>query len=99
MTDERLAEIREHHRSAVYAYGMDLPPYSQDRADLLAEHDQLRADVAELVTALRLTHEYIGASLLPPVAGWAWYDALSKRCPEYIASIGGMAPHAEAVGE
>lgn len=34
---------------------------------------------AELAQALRLTQEYIGDELLPPIEGWSWFDALSKH--------------------
>jgi hypothetical protein len=29
-----------------------------------------------LVEAIRLTQEYCGDRLLPPVEGWSWYDAI-----------------------
>lgn len=51
--------------------------------DVLVEiHDQA---VHELTEALRLTVEYIGIKMLPPVEGWSWYDALKKYAPEKAA--------------
>lgn len=40
--------------------------------------------VRELADAIRLTREYIGEDLLPPVEGWSWYDALRRWAPEYL---------------
>lgn len=37
--------------------------------------------VLELCNALRLTVEYVGTRMLPPIAGWSWYDALRKYNP------------------
>lgn len=48
-----------------------------------------------LARALRLTQEYVGAELLPPIEGWEWFDALNAHAdvtgdeswrPEKIAS-------------
>ena len=36
------------------------------------------ADAERLKTALRLTAEYVGPELLPPIEGWSWYDALEQ---------------------
>lgn len=38
--------------------------------------DRQAARIAQLEEALRLTQEYVGDELLPPLPGWAWYDAL-----------------------
>ena len=38
--------------------------------------------VADLVEALRLTVEYVGLEVLPPLAGWSWFDALQRHAPE-----------------
>lgn len=32
----------------------------------------------KLAEALRLTQEYVGDDLLPPVPGWSWFDALQE---------------------
>jgi len=29
----------------------------------------------QCVEALRLTREYVGEEMLPPLEGWSWYDA------------------------
>lgn len=47
-----------------------------------ALRDQLRGAVeaaAELARALRLTQEYVGDELLPPIEGWSWYEALKAH--------------------
>lgn len=41
--------------------------------------DQLA--VRQLCEAIRLTVEHVGTDTLPPVAGWAWFDALYKHDP------------------
>jgi hypothetical protein len=30
-----------------------------------------------LAEALRLTQEYLGSAVLPPIEGWSWFDALT----------------------
>lgn len=37
------------------------------------------ADAERLATALRLTQEYVGDELLPPLPGWSWFDALNAH--------------------
>lgn len=37
--------------------------------------------VTELCEAIRLTVEYVGTDILPPLRGWSWFDALSKHDP------------------
>lgn len=37
-----------------------------------------RSEAARLAEALRLTQEYVGNFLLPPVEGWSWFDALKR---------------------
>lgn len=44
-------------------------------------------ETKRLAEAIRLTHEYVGYDLLPPRAGWAWYDALEKHLPRYVESV------------
>jgi hypothetical protein len=34
--------------------------------------------IRELAEALRLTQEYVGPEVLPPLPGWSWYDALES---------------------
>lgn len=40
--------------------------------------------IDELCTALRLTAEYVGTDILPPTAGWSWYDTLRKYRPDML---------------
>lgn len=35
----------------------------------------------QLCEAIRLTVEYVGTDMLPPIDGWSWYDALKKHEP------------------
>ncbi len=37
--------------------------------------NELVAALEQCVEALRLTREYVGEDLLPPLEGWSWYDA------------------------
>lgn len=48
--------------------------------EVTTHEDQIR----ELTEAIRLTVEYVGVDILPPIEGWSWYDALSKYAPETI---------------
>lgn len=36
----------------------------------------------ELVEAIRLTVEYVGLEVLPPIDGWSWFDAMKKYAPD-----------------
>lgn len=45
----------------------------------LSEHENA---IVELCEAIRLTVEYVGTSMLPPIEGWSWFDALKKYAPE-----------------
>lgn len=47
----------------------DIPTDKQDAID-------------ELTDAIRLTVEYVGLDILPPVIGWSWFDALTKYAPD-----------------
>lgn len=38
--------------------------------------------VFELTEAIRLTVEYVGNDMLPPIEGWSWFDALTRYDPE-----------------
>ena len=40
--------------------------------------------IAELAQAIRLTREYVGEELLPPIEGWSWYDALRRWAPHEL---------------
>lgn len=60
---------------------------SQQIADLESENAQLRRDVARLVQALCLTHQYVGWEVLPPVPGWDWFDVLAVHAPEYVEMV------------
>jgi hypothetical protein len=48
---------------------------------------QAQTAVAELAQALRLTREYFGEELLPPVEGWSWYDALRRHAPHELPAV------------
>lgn len=37
--------------------------------------------LVELCEAIRLTVEYVGLMVLPPIPGWSWFDALAKFAP------------------
>lgn len=50
-----------------------LPEHHRDNPELLIEHCD------RLAQALRLTQEYVGADMLPPLEGWEWYDALNSH--------------------
>jgi hypothetical protein len=56
---------------------------------LRAELEQAQAAVAELAQAIRLTREYVGEELLPPVDGWSWYDALRRHAPHELTALDG----------
>lgn len=47
--------------------------------------DASRRQSGELVTAIRLTAEYLGREFLPAIPGWSWYDALLKHAPAVAA--------------
>ena len=38
--------------------------------------------IYELTEAIRLTVEYVGIEMLPPIEGWSWFDALRKYAPD-----------------
>lgn len=38
--------------------------------------------VNDLTEAIRLTVEYVGVDVLPPIEGWSWYDAMVRYAPE-----------------
>lgn len=38
--------------------------------------------VEELCNAIRLTVEYVGTAMLPPIEGWSWFDALKRYRPK-----------------
>lgn len=49
---------------------------------------RLREDaIKELCEAIRLTVEYVGINVLPPLPGWSWYEALVKYDPETAATL------------
>lgn len=84
--------IAEMHAAATGRTGMGpVRGVVEDVADvrargLAAEEalaNALRA-VAELAEAIRLTREYVGEELLPPVEGWSWYDALLRHAPSQL---------------
>lgn len=61
---------------------MSTPEGTNAWDSLIDEHDAAVALVHRLAEALRLTQEYVGSELLPPMPGWSWFDALR----EYDAS-------------
>lgn len=44
-------------------------------------------EVKPVVEALRLTHEYVGAGMLPPIDGWDWYDVMKRYDPGYALKV------------
>jgi hypothetical protein len=42
---------------------------------MLGRRKQLEAALVQCREAFRLTREYLGPEVLPPVDGWSWYDA------------------------
>lgn len=71
--------------------------FSKASSRLAAALDRTIAEREELVEALRLTHEYVGWQMLPPVEGWSWYDALRKHHPTYVARVETAAAFRETV--
>lgn len=47
--------------------------------------------VEELTEAIRFTVEYVGTETLPPIAGWSWFDALTKYAPEKASALAARA--------
>lgn len=50
-----------------------------DYNEVVIENTRLIDRIAELERAIRLTQEYVGDEVLPPLPGWSWYDALHKQ--------------------
>lgn len=48
---------------------------------------ETREAVDELTEAIRLTVEYVGNDLLPPIEGWSWFDALTRYAPDVAAAF------------
>ena len=46
-----------------------------------------RQAILELCNAIRLTVEYVGTRILPPISGWSWYDALRKYNPDMAKEL------------
>lgn len=73
--------------------GWDVPRIQVCLTD--AEEKRVRADerekiakaIEELTEAIRYTVEYVGPEMLPPIEGWAWWDAMVKYAPEKAARI------------
>jgi hypothetical protein len=42
------------------------------------EVERLRAALVRAREAIRLSQEYVGDDLLPPIEGWEWFDALRE---------------------
>lgn len=61
------------------------------KKQLRKELKKTRLLTDQLATALRLTQEYIGDSLLPHQPGWAWFDALQR----YDDFVGPKTPQPE----
>jgi hypothetical protein len=53
--------------------------YVGQRAGMRVDQESV---VRELCEVLRVTVEYVGMQVLPPLEGWAWYDAMVKYEPE-----------------
>lgn len=54
---------------------------------LRRELDWSRQKSEKLAEALRLTIEYVGPSILPPVKGWAWFEVLNEYYPVLAESF------------
>lgn len=39
-------------------------------------------EISELTEAIRLTVEYVGTDMLPPIEGWDWFDVMVRYDPE-----------------
>jgi hypothetical protein len=89
MTDYRkiMKEALVHHGFAPVTTERLLKGYEEMIIAVRDEEvQQLRAAVAELAQAIRLTREYVGEELLPPVEGWSWYDALRRWAPHELSA-------------
>lgn len=53
----------------------------------LGENYVRQQESIDLAEALRLTQEYVGPETLPAVAGWSWFDALSKYHPDLLPVV------------
>lgn len=45
---------------------------------------ELERDKVELITAIRLTQEFV---MLPAVDGWSWYDTLKRHDPQLLDAM------------
>jgi hypothetical protein len=84
-------EIREHDTARAVALGnkRHVQTIVPEIDRLAAELEQAKTAVAELAQAIRLTREYVGEELLPPVEGWSWYDALRRHAPHELTTVDG----------
>lgn len=62
-------------------------------ARLIAEAPAMYEALRTAVEAIRLTREYVGEALLPPMPGWAWYDA-TEAINDLLERIDGAAVEA-----
>lgn len=62
------------------ATAADIRQAGYDAADYAVNAQQ--EAISDLVEAIRLTVEYTGTDVLPPLPGWSYYDALKKHAPD-----------------
>lgn len=43
------------------------------------ERNEAEEDAARLAIAIDLTRQYVGADVLPAIAGWSWFDAIEAH--------------------
>ena len=42
--------------------------------------EELEAVLRRTLEGIRLTREYVGEHVLPPVEGWEWFDSVTSIC-------------------
>jgi hypothetical protein len=72
---------------------------ARDRDRWRNRAERAEAAVVELAQAIRLTREYVGEELLPPVEGWSWYDALRRHAPHELSAPASSGPAATEATE
>jgi hypothetical protein len=81
--ERQLDEYRASHADEPYQPEPVVGPFTEPEPwlDKLPEPHERAAAIHELCEAIRLTVEYVGMSTLPPIAGWSWFDALTRYQP------------------
>jgi hypothetical protein len=57
---------------------------TEDEAEDPGDDEPAPGPAVELAVALKHTQEYVGDELLPRLAGWSWFDALTKYFPAML---------------